>query len=458
MTSGPNHDTRNDTVVLELDDIQAGVLRPRPAPYAGRYIVLRVDERKAGRELLKRLLPTLASAADPTCPLRDTWVSVALSYQGLKALGLPQASLDSFPLEFQQGMAARATELGDTGDSSPEHWEQPFGTADVHVGVVALAPDQMHLERVLERAEQELQRLPGVTAIYRHDCQQLPTGREPFGFRDGISQPSIEGSRIPGSNPKEAPLKAGEFILGYPDELCRLPTMPAPAVLGRNGSYVALRKLRQDVAAFRRFLAERASSAAEEERLAAKLMGRWRSGAPLVLAPDGDDPELGADPERRNDFLYFNEDPHGFRCPTSSHIRRMNPRDQFKDEMVQVRRHRLIRRGTVYGPLLPEGVLEDDGAERGIFFVFIGADLKRQFEFVQSEWVNQGIFIGSPDEKDPIAGPNAGTDVFTIPKKPVRQRLRGLSRFVTNRGGEYFFMPGLRALRWLADGDYDAGR
>jgi len=134
----------------------------------------------------------------------------------------------------------------------------------------------------------------------------------------------------------------------------------------------------------------------------------------------------------------------------------MNPRDHFKDEMIHVNRHRLIRRGTVYGPLLPEGTVEDDGAERGIFFVFIGADLKRQFELVQSEWVNQGIFIGAPGEKDPIAGPHDGTDVFTIPKEPIRQRLRGLPRFVTNRGGEYFFLPGLRALRWLAYAEYDA--
>jgi deferrochelatase/peroxidase EfeB len=108
------------------------------------------------------------------------------------------------------------------------------------------------------------------------------------------------------------------------------------------------------------------------------------------------------------------------------------------------------------GPLLPDGVLEDDGAERGIFFVFIGADLQRQFEFVQSQWVNQGIFIGAPGEKDPIAGANDGTGVFTIPKQPVRRRLHGLSQFVTNRGGEYFFVPGLRALRWLADADDDS--
>ena len=437
--------------MLELDDIQSGVLRPRPTPYAGRYILIRIDDRAAGHEMLKRLTPTIASAASPTSPAGDAWVSVALSYRGLKALGVPQESLESFSPEFQQGMAARAAELGDVGESAPENWEWPWGTSEVHLALAVVAPDLPRLEQVLSPARKAYQEMSGVTVIYQQDCYQLPTGREPFGFRDAISQPAIEGSGLTGSNQEEAPLKAGEFVLGYLDEAGRLPSMPQPEVLGRNGSYVAFRKLYQDVAAFRRYLAEHASSMQEQEWLAAKLMGRWRSGAPLALCPEHDDPELGADPQRNNNFLYADDDPKGFKCPPGSHIRRMNPRDQFRHEVVRVNRHRLLRRGTAYGPLLPEGVLEDDGADRGIFFLFIGADLKRQFEFVQSEWVNQGIFIGAPAEKDPISGPNVGTGMLTIPKQPIRQRLQGLPRFVTNRGGEYFFLPGLRALRWLAD-------
>jgi Dyp-type peroxidase family len=227
--------------------------------------------------------------------------------------------------------------------------------------------------------------------------------------------------------------------------------MPQPLVLGRNGSYVAFRKLHQDVAAFRGYLAAHSASPVDEERLAAKMVGRWRSGAPLALAPDQDDPELGADPKRHNDFLYYEDDLKGFKCPAGSHMRRMNPRDALKDEAVQVRRHRLLRRGMSYGPMLPEGVLEDDGIDRGIVFLFVGASLARQFEFVQSEWVNQGTFLGTPSEKDPILGTNDGTGMFTIPRKPIRQRLQGLPQFVMNRGGEYLFLPGLRALEWLAD-------
>ena len=341
--------------MLEFNDIQSGVLRPRPTPYAATYIILRIDDRAAGHELLKRLIPKIASATDLTSPAGDAWVAVALSYHGLKALGVPQASLASFSPEFQQGMAARAAELGDVGESDPENWERPWGTSEVHLVLATLAPDSTRLAKVLEPARQAYQQMSGVTAIYRQDCYQLPTGREPFGFRDGIGQPAIEGSGLAGSNPQEAPLKAGEFILGYLDESGRLPPQPQPEVLGRNGSYVALRKLHQDVAAFRRYLAAHTTSAAEEEWVAAKMMGRWRSGAPLALCPEHDDLELGADPKRNNDFLYYDDDPKGLKCPLGSHARRMNPRDQFKHEITQVNRHRLIRRGTVYGPLLPEG-------------------------------------------------------------------------------------------------------
>jgi Dyp-type peroxidase family len=441
---------------LELDDIQSGVLRPRPAPYIATYLLLRIDERAAGRELLRRVIPSIASAAHPTSPAGDAWVSVALSYQGLQALGLPQMSLDSFSAAFRQGMAARAAELLDAGESAPEHWERPFGMPDVHLAIAALAPDQARLEGVLAHARQAIQDLHGVQVLFRQDGGQLPTGREHFGFRDGIGQPTIEGSGLPSNNPQQPPLKAGEFILGYVDESGVIPPTPQPEALGRNGSYVALRKLEQDVAGFRRYLAAQAASAAEQERLAAKMVGRWPSGAPLALCPEHDDSGLGADPTRNNNFLYLDNDPEGLKCPLGAHARRMNPRDQFTRALVQVNRHRLLRRGTSYGPLLPEGVLQDDGAGRGIIFIFVGANLERQFEFVQSEWVSQGLFIGATDEKDPLVGPNDGTGTFTIPKQPIRQRLHGLPRFVTVRGGEYFFLPGLRALRWLANGAYGA--
>ena len=160
--------------------------------------------------------------------------------------------------------------------------------------------------------------------------------------------------------------------------------------------------------------------------------------------------ELGADPKRNNNFLFQDKDPKGFGTPLGSHIRRMNPRDTLGDT-TKVSLHRMIRRGTRYGPPLPEGVLEDDGADRGLIFVFIGAHLRRQFEFVQAEWVNNGVFIGSGGDKDPISGANDGSGKFIVPNKPVRKSFQSLPRFVVTRGGEYCFMPGIGALRWLAD-------
>ena len=209
--------------MLELDDIQSGVLRPRPSPYAATYVLFRIDERKAGRELIRRIRPVVASAAHPESPEGNTWVSVAFSFQGLKALGVPQASLDSFSPEFQQGMAARAGILGDTGESSPAHWEKPLGSADVHVVLTALAPDTERLEAALGRAQQEYRKSPGVTAIWRQNCHALPTQKEAFGFKDGISHPAVEGSGIPGSNPHEWPLSRASSSLAIPTRwgMCR---------------------------------------------------------------------------------------------------------------------------------------------------------------------------------------------------------------------------------------------
>src|SRR4051795_3740573 len=152
--------------VLELDDIQSGVLRPRPTPFAATYIIFRIDDRDAGRSLMRRLSTVVASAAHPESPARDTWLSVSLSFQGLKALGVPQASLDSFPPQFQQGMAARAKALGDVGENDPANWEQPLGSADVHVVLTAISPDTEHLEAALHRARKAYGELSGITAIW----------------------------------------------------------------------------------------------------------------------------------------------------------------------------------------------------------------------------------------------------------------------------------------------------
>jgi Dyp-type peroxidase family len=285
--------------------------------------------------------------------------------------------------------------------------------------------------------------------VYRLKFSELPEGRNPFGFKDGLHNPSVEGSGkevYPGYG---SAIKPGEFVMGYRDELGEMAASPEPEVLRRNGTFLAFRKFHMNVAAFRKYLREQASSPEEEELIAAKMVGRWRSGAPLVLAPERDDAILGGDLDRNNAFSY-EDDMKGLKCPFSAHIRRVNPRDALKNEIVAVNLHNFLRRGTNYGLPLPEGVLEDDGEERGGVFLLIGAHLKQQFEFVQSQWVTNGDFINQGTEQDPIIGNNQAEGIFTIPKVPVRRRLHGLPQFVEVRGGEYCFMPGLRALKWLA--------
>lgn len=434
---------------LELDDIQSGVLRPRPTPFHATYLVVRIDNRDAGRELMRRLGNLVSSVTHLESPAGETWVSAGLTYTGLKALGIPESSLKTFSPQFQQGMAARAKALGDIGESSPEHWEKPLGSPDVHVVITAVSKENDPLLRAMARADDALQSMSGVREIWRQECHVLPGELEPFGFKDGMSHPAVEGSGIPGTNPYEVPLKPGEFVLGYPDEITEQPMIPQPEILGRNGSYVAFRKLHQRVALFRRYLQENASTAEERELLAAKMMGRWRSGAPLALRPAADDPELGADFSRNNAFQFKADDPIGYNTPLGAHIRRVNPRDSEIAGYARI--HRMIRRGTAYGPPLPEDALEDDGVDRGLMFAFVGANLGRQFEFVQDQWMNDSAFFGGTTEKDITTSAADGTGTFSIPRRPVRRQLKNLPQFVVTRGGEYCFLPSLTALRWLGD-------
>jgi Dyp-type peroxidase family len=305
----------------------------------------------------------------------------------------------------------------------------------VHVALAYTSGEETALEHRLDLAHTNLHDLPGVSIIYQLDTAMLPTVRTHFGYRDGVSTPLIEGNDAPVYPGQGPAIKTGEFIFGYRDEMGNLPPMPQPEVLGRNGTYLAFRKVHTHVAEFRRHPRANAKNPEEARLLQAKFLGRWPSGAPLVLAPERDDPELGADPQRNNDFRYYEEDPKGLKCPAGAHIRRTNPRDALKDTVTNVNIHRIVRRGFVYGPMPSEGAMEDDGVDRGIVFLWMGTYLARQFEFVKSQWHNDGDFLDLADEKDPIAGANDGTGTFTIPQRPIRRRLHGIPRFVTTKGG-----------------------
>ncbi|MFI6502050.1 Dyp-type peroxidase [Nonomuraea typhae] len=429
---------------LDLGDIQGTVLRPRPAVCQGVYLLYRIDDAAAARRALREVLPAVTSATHMDEPRPFTF-NIVFTYTGLAALGVPEESLESFPQEFRYGMAARKDVLGDVGASDPAQWVDPMGTGQVHIGVVVIAREAGGLAEPLAIAAG----LAGVSQLYRCDVYIPPGGREHFGFLEGIGGPYVLGSGIE-ALPGQDPVMPGEFILGYEDESGQVPAMPYPEILGRNGTFLAFRQVATDVAGFRRYVKEQARSPEDEELLAAKIVGRWRSGAPLALAPERDDPELGADPHRNNDFAYRDDDPDGRRVPRGAHIRRVNPRDSLTGSIVDAKIHRMVRRGALYGPLLPEGQIEDDGAERGLIFIFMGASLVRQFEFIHQAWINNGDFVELGDETDPLVSIHDGPATFTIPGKPVRRRLAGLPDFVTIRGGEYCFMPGLEALAWLA--------
>jgi Dyp-type peroxidase family len=435
--------------MLEFDDIQHILLTRVPA-LTGRYEFLSFQSAGGGREWLSGILEKVQSAGQVRASLeRDArWVTVAFTWTGLRALGVDETSLATFPEEFKQGMAARAEVLGDTGANDPAEWVGGLASPDLHAIVILFARDAAERGRCQTEHDKLLARCQGVNRLSSLDLEGTPPfdyAHDHFGYRDRLSQPVIEGSGeepTPGSG---APLKPGEFILGYPDEDGPPALLPQPDMLSRNGSFMAYRRLEEHVGAFREFLRQHGTTPEEQELVAAKLMGRWRSGAPLVLAPDKDDPALGADPTRNNAFTYKEQDPHGYAVPLGAHIRRMNPRDTA----ANMNRRRMIRRGATYGPALPDNA-PDDGTERGIAAFVICASLIRQFEFAQNVWINDRNFHELGNERDPIIGNHDGTLEYKIPKRPIRKTISGLPAFTTVRGGAYFFLPGLKALRHLA--------
>ena len=433
--------------MLELDDIQHFLIA-RPPALAARYEFLSFHNAEGARTWLAGILAKVGTAQTVgSSHLDSRWVTVAFTWNGLKALGVDDASLATFPEEFHQGMAARANTLGATGANHPDHWIGGMANPSLHAIAVLFARNVEERERCTREHQEYLSRCTGVEALSSLDLEALPPfgyPHEHFGYHDRLSQPVIEGTLVeptPGSGPA---IEAGEFFLGYPDEEGGPAALPQPAVLSRNGSYLAYVRLEEHVGAFRDFLRQHGETHEQQELIAAKLMGRWRSGAPLVLAPDKDDPELGADLKHNNDFAYAEKDPYGYACPLGSHIRRMNPRDTA----TNMKRRKMIRRGGTYGPPLPEGAPED-GKERGIA-AFIGcASLVRQFEFAMNVWANDPNFHELGNERDPFVGTQDGTYDMTIPKRPIRKKITALPAFTTVRGGAYFFLPGIKALRYL---------
>lgn len=479
---------------------------------------------------------------------RGTATSVAFSAAGLKKLGLAgtdkRDGLATFPGTFNVGMANRSRNLGDFGKSAPAEWRWADADCERQDGAkppVADAVLIIHSDKK-ERIENSLSRHVEALGdkkfiIHRIDTEPADgilvyDGRraapvpsldfEHFGFRDGISQPVIRGTeRFSKRTHQRDVVEPGEFVLGYrnnqgyypptatvraeSDPESHLPTVPADVPsrfpsfegsnsavrdFGRNGSFLVLRQLKQDVVGFSNFIHDKAEEVRKEYKLlpnataarvsaewiAAKMMGRWPDGTPLILRPGsfrGEDPEKPEKPAtseksenskksekagntRRdeidlNDFSYGKDDPQGLHCPFGAHIRRANPRDSMQPEdpaqQSIINRHRLLRRGRTYAYQPPN----EEKMEKGLMFACLCADLDRQFEFVQQTWIGSPSFHGLRDEPDPISAWHEGPRYFTIPTASGPLRLQNMQSFVTVRAGGYFFMPSRSAIRHLAD-------
>lgn len=453
---------------LDLDDIQGLIARGYAELKAATYVLLQIDEAGAARSWLSSLADQITPASARPA---DSALNVAFTAAGLRKLGMAEDVLSQFSNEFTAGMTTphRRRMFGDLGTSAPESWR--WGGPSTPAPDLLLAMFARGVETLLDRHNTICSQYQGVSEIARLDAFTDLNGKEHFGFADGISQPTIDGL----SSRKDIPpntIRPGEFILGYENEyglitdrplVDRTPALPldvegsGKSDLGRNGTYLVMRQIAQDVRGLWRYV-DAAAQGDDQRRtwLASRLVGRWPEGAPLTLSPDSDDASLS----RANDFTYAYADADGLYCPIGAHARRSHPRDSLDPEPGTLRsvnldkRHRLLRRGREYGPPVPaEQLLSEvppDDPERGLFFICLCGNISRQFEFIQHSWVNNPKFDGLYDEPDPLVGYHPdGAASFSIPMDPVRMRLRNLPQFVTTRGGAYFFMPGIRALRYL---------
>jgi Dyp-type peroxidase family len=466
---------------LEFEDIQGIVISAYSKLTCASYVPLRVDDAPKAKQWLAAMASEVTKAVKPTGDGPRTNMNLAITHGGLKKLGVPDDVLTTFSFPFIDGMASerRSRILGDTEASAPLNWQWGNDANPVDIILMLYAVDDGTIDS-LETSQAGRAGASGMTVLATLRAGRQPDTKEHFGFNDGVGQPTIQGTDlIKGQKLRTqhaTDLPPGEFLLSYEDAYGTVAPSPTVAAssdpqnllprhedgrtcdLGRNGSYMVFRQLEQDVAGFWRFVdAAAGADPAARDRMGAKLVGRWRSGTPLVTAPDRDT-WTGPDLNNFNDFNY-SSDRNGYACPIGAHIRRTNPRDSLGTDhaasLVTANRHRLMRRGRSYGDRLGTEAdpmpMADDGKKRGLHFICFNADLQRQFEFVQQTWVNNPQFGGLHDEVDPVIGDQSScSGMFTIQADPLRARIKNLCAFVTMRGGAYAFLPGVRALKWIA--------
>jgi len=411
-------------MTLDPTDIQGFILRGYTFPVA-RFFFLELSREQSARALIGRLIPDITTGERWDKKPIST-LNIAFTYQGLAQLEVPEASLQSFPVEFVQGMKARASILCDTGKSAPENWDPLWHGGRVHAWLSVYAQSPAVLESRCSQLQASLTDTGAGRVVGTQDAAALAADgrirtKEHFGYTDGFGNPDylgVDRNAQPGqgklmADGSWAPLATGELLLGYPDEAGELPVAPVPHQLANNGTFMVYRKLHQNVATFRRYLREKGSEyRGGEEKLAAKLVGRWRDGTPLELSPDHPDPGI-VDDDSRNVNFRFGYDLAGTRCPIGAHIRRAHPRDAFGFHGRLVDRRRISRRGLPYGSSSPDGPGEDTG-EHGIVFMALNASIFRQFEFVQQQWMQYGNDAHQGNDRDPLLGNHQPQEKFVV--------------------------------------------
>ena len=461
---------------LQLDDIQGIILRGYGSFAYVRHFIVAVADAGRARALIgglagpsRRPGPAAINPEKLAITTAAIWkvkpdytLNLAFTYEGLSSLGVSSTLLAGFAPEFAAGAIGNANAIFDVDASAPANWEGRMGIAsEVHCIFSLFARTSDELE---SRSSELLAAISDSFHLtHRHDGQVLPDGYVHFGYRDGLSQPFLAGGPKP-TRPypglgvsKDGSSPAGDFLLGFENSFGnKYSPGVAGTTLGRNGSFGAFRILKQDVALFEEFLQAAAPPIGlTPDQLAAKLLGRWRSGVPLSLS----NPDACSIPsDRLNMFLYAgtapgqsDADPKGVACPIGSHIRRGNPRDEIVQGFF-TQQARIMRRSVPYGPPFnPQQ--PGDGIERGLIGYFINADFANQFQFLMSQWMNTSSFAGGMiSGVDPLSGAcSPSSSVFTIPTSPTGSvKVTGFARFVTTRGSAYCFLPGITGLRYIA--------
>ncbi|HSQ43643.1 MAG TPA: hypothetical protein VLM16_01525 [Ginsengibacter sp.] len=464
---------------LELSEIQGFLVRDYKEMPVSKYFLLQIADANKAKKFIENISKKITTIVYKN---EQSYINIGFTGIGLTALGLHENNLRAFTREFREGMVTphRQRLLGDYDSSDPSKWDWG-GTKNepIHLILMIFNSTREQLNNQTEQLRNDFDEY-GLKEVFILNSETFPEGREHFGFRESISQPAIIGSGVSGiSNDNIQP---GEFLMGYKNEYNVYPDSPrlvnnqgninlladdplekGKKDLGRNGTYFVLRQLKEDVNGFWSFLNEKSKNEdgsfnpEESTRLAAKMMGRWPGGAPLVKFPDKDPGILTDD----NDFVYTDTDKLGLKCPFGSHVRRTNPRDNFEEtgpaESLQLtKKHRIMRRVRSYGETYTASATQHTPIDEvGILFGCFNADINRQFEFIQYSWANYPKFKQLYADPDPFIGvkenPEPGMiQQFTIPTETHNKYIDGLKSFVTVKGGAYFFFPSVKAVEYLS--------